>query len=241
MYSKFDRNLSEDEQNRYEEFISRRLNSEPVQYILGYTYFYGLKIICENDVLIPRPETEQLVDIIIKENSSLSSANILDLCCGSGCIACALTNNLANSKALGIDISNKACSLTLKNAKENNLENNVEAKCMDIRHFSNNEQKFDLIVSNPPYVPRKIIESLDAEVKNFEPTSALDGGEDGMLFFDDILRIATEQLKDKGILYLEFHEKNFNEICDIAKNFGFQNIELFKDFNEKFRFIKVKK
>lgn len=241
MYSQFDKHLSKDEQKNYEKFINRRLNSEPIQYILGYTYFYGLKIICEKDVLIPRPETEQLVDVIIKENSSLNNANILDLCCGTGCIACAIVKNLANLKALGIDISKKACDLTLMNAKKNNLENNIEVKCMDIRQFSNIKQKFDLIISNPPYVPRNVIDNLDREVKNFEPISALDGGEAGLLYYIDIFEIAKNYLNSKGTLYLEFYEENFHKISDMAKKFGYENIKLFKDFNEKFRFVKIRK
>ena len=199
-------------------------SGKPLAYILGNVPFLNCNIAVNENCLIPRPETEELVDILIKKWKTrvTPETHILDLCCGSGCIGIAL------QKALGCevtcaDISEICCEITKKNAKANGTKITVVQSDM----FSNISQKFDLIVSNPPYVPTKIISSLDDSVKNFEPHLALDGKEDGLYFYRIIANQGFKFLKNGGELALEIGE--FEPIEIMLKKY-FKDITMQKDY-----------
>ena len=187
--------------NEYDKMIvmaKRRANGEPIQQIFGYTDFYGMNIKVNRDVLTPRPETEYLVEAcgeIIKANGFKT---VLDIATGSGCIALVLKrDNLVDVTA--VDISPLAISV----AKSNALINNLEVEFIESDLFSNVEGKFDLIVSNPPYIASSVVSELAVEVKNFEPSLALDGGVDGLDFYKRIIAGVGEFIYDGGYLAFE--------------------------------------
>ena len=164
LYSHFEDGLSLFQQKQYEEYITRRAKDEPVQYILQYTYFRGLKIYVEPGVLIPRPETEQLVETAIKYLTK-DDCKILEIGTGSGCIACSLANEYKNAKIVATDISDRAISCAKKNVAQYNFEDKIElVQCNIADEVHDND--YDLLISNPPYVPTEVYENLDSEVKD---------------------------------------------------------------------------
>jgi len=190
--------------NEFEELLRRRKNNEPLQYILGYVYFMNVKLYVDNNVLIPRQDTETLV-IHARElvrNSKKEKLNILDMCTGSGCIAISLAYDFKKEKKLNIyatDISEKALHVAERNAKLNNVEN---ITFIQSDYFSSlPDIKFDYILSNPPYIAKEEIRTLEPQVKDFEPEIALDGGLDGLDAYKKIISQAKKYLS--GSLLLE--------------------------------------
>jgi release factor glutamine methyltransferase len=217
------------------EVIAHRLNqNEPIDYILGYTYFYDVKINVDTSTLIPRPETEELVEMILQENKSRSDLRILDIGTGSGCIGIALAKNLNSPSITAIDVSESALSICQKNAFENNVQ--IDFIKNDILNQDNwLEGNYDIIVSNPPYISRKEADKLNASVKNFEPGIALFvEDEDPLLFYKEILGFAKRRLHKNGLVYFETHQDyQLNEFS------GFQ-IKSIKDMSGNLRFLKCK-
>jgi release factor glutamine methyltransferase len=217
------------------EVIAHRLNqNEPIDYILGYTYFYDVKINVDTSTLIPRPETEELVEMILQENKSRSDLRILDIGTGSGCIAIALAKNLNSPSITAIDVSESALSLCQKNAFENNVQ--IDFIKNDILNQDNwLDGNYDIIVSNPPYISRKEADKLNVSVKNFEPGIALFvEDEDPLLFYKEILGFAKSRLHKNGLVYFETHQDyQLNEFS------GFQ-IKSIKDMSGNLRFLKCK-
>ena len=184
LYLSFDRPLNADEQNLYRNFLQRRTNREPLQYITGEVEFYGLEFQIDNSVLIPRPETEILVETIIKNTDEKEVINILDVGTGSGNIAVALAKNLPNSKIIGIDKSNDALETARKNSKLNNVNTQINFIENDILNEQYNfGKKFDIIVSNPPYVSNEDFQNLEPELNEYEPSMALTHFSDGFIFY----------------------------------------------------------
>lgn len=177
----------------------------PLQYAIGKWNFYGLDLLVDKRALIPRYETEILVDLIINDNSN--NKKILDIGTGSGAISLALSKNLKDSKIIGVDISKNAIDLANENKIKLNI-NNVEFKESDI--FSNIDEKFDIIVSNPPYINKEDFEKLDNKLY-YEPQNALYGGEDGLYFYKKIIKNAKNFLNKNGKIYLEigYNQKRF--------------------------------
>lgn len=205
----------------------------PLQYAIGKWNFYGLDLLVDKRALIPRYETEILVDLIIKDENN--KKKILDIGTGSGAISLALSKNLKDSKILGVDISKEAIDLANENKIKLNI-NNVDFKESDI--FSNINEKFDLIVSNPPYINKKDFENLDEKL-SFEPKNALYGGEDGLCFYKEIIKNAKNFLNKNGKIYLEIGYDQKNPITNLLKEYGYKNIESFKDFNDFDRIVKA--
>jgi len=212
------------------------LSGVPIEYVINHSPFYFLDLYITKDVLIPRPETEHLVDIILK--SGIKPINILEIGTGSGAISIALSKNLPKkitSKFLSIDISSKALKIAKQNAKRNNVEN-ISFKECDIKNLKSNEL-FDLIVSNPPYINTKAIRYLQSSVKQYEPVLALDGGNDGLDIVRDILNFSKTHLSKDGVIYLEINSKR--QYVSIKKEFKstFKTIKLLKDQYGRHRYI----
>ena len=208
------------------EYTTRRLRGEPCAYILGTWEFYGMPMIVTPDVLIPRMDTEVLV------NAALTAAKgkegplrILDLCCGSGCIGCALAKHIPGSRVVLGDISPEARAIARKNILLNNLGR--QAICMEADALSpapGNLGQYDLLVSNPPYITPQEILTLDPSVKDWEPRLALDGGEDGLMFYRSIVFGWKSVLKDNGILIFELGEGQSPVVKELMAQAGFINI-----------------
>lgn len=232
---------SEDEidDNQKEKILEgiKKLNDNiPIQYIVNEQEFMGLKFFVDENVLIPQPDTEILVEQIIN-NYKERKIKILDLCTGSGCIAISLKHYLPQSEIFASDISEKALNIAQNNAKQNNTEINFIKSDL----FQNLQDKFDIIVSNPPYIKTDIIKTLDEEVQN-EPIIALDGGNDGLDFYEKILKEAYNYLKDEGKLYLEIGYDQKEDLINLYKNDKrYKNIECIKDLANNDRVIIIEK
>lgn len=222
--------LDECTDNEFENFllaIERRASGVPYAYIVGHKEFMGLDFFVNNNVLIPREDTEILVQKVI----SLNKRKILDLCTGSGCIAISLGKNIVGSEIFASDISAGALEVARKNAKANNVFVNF----IHSNLFENIEEKFDVIVSNPPYVRTSVISSLQDEVK-MEPLIALDGGETGLDFYSKIIDEAPDYLNKDGVLAFEV---GFDQALNVSKMMekNFYNIEVVKDLSENDRVV----
>ena len=205
--------------------ISRRRKNEPLQYILGETDFYGLSLKVNEHVLIPRPETELLVEKIITENPT--AEEILEIGTGSGAIAIALAANIKNVKIMAVDISNEALQIARENAVKNKV--NINFCFSDV--FENVTGKYDLIVSNPPYISGNEYQYLSREIREYEPSIALLADDNGLVFYKKILCSAKDYLTKKGGIYFEIGYNLSDSIKKVAKENGFRNIETVKDLN----------
>ncbi|WP_347922176.1 peptide chain release factor N(5)-glutamine methyltransferase [Pontimicrobium sp. SW4] len=224
--------------DKYQNAIDRLKNYEPIQYILGDTEFYGLVFKVNPSVLIPRPETEELVAWIINEHKNKEGISILDIGTGSGCIAITLAKNLPNAKVFALDVSENA----LKLAKQNAISNDVEVEFIeaDILDWDFNSLQFDVIVSNPPYVRELEKETMSANVLNHEPHLALFvKDDDALLFYRKITEISNEILKPNGQLYFEINENLGESTKELLANSNFKNVDLKMDIFEKDRMIKA--
>jgi len=240
-------------------FLDRRSKREPLQYILGYVDFLGIRIRVGKGVLIPRPETELLAEEAIKavkrealgvmckpktseqiSNSSLithhSSLFILDLCTGSGCLALALAKEFPDAQVYGTDISEVAIEYSQENAEINGIKNVTFLKgslfepLREVFTVHHSLLTFDLIVSNPPYIKKDDIKTLQPEIRDWEPIVALDGGEDGLNYYRAIIPESRNHLKDKGCLILELGISQADAVREVAEHAGFRDISFRKDY-----------
>jgi len=219
----------------FSEIVERLQKKEPIQYILMETTFYGLPFYTRRGVLIPRPETEELVDWIIKENNT-SEKRYLDIGTGSACIIVSLAKNL-NGSFYAIDVSPNALREAKQNVKRNNVDVNLNQ--FDILN-SDLEGNWDVIVSNPPYVLESEKKYMQQNVLAWEPEIALFvKDENPLLFYERIAEQSTKVLKKNGILYFEINERFGNETVNMLSEKGFVNIELKKDINDKDRMVKA--
>ena len=196
-----EKQLTQKQEEYYFKNIERLGNGEPLQHITHQQEFMKMNFYVNKDVLIPRPDTEVLVEEVIKIAKKINAKKILDLCTGSGAIAISLAKYINNSQITAVDISEKALKVAERNAKKNQVENQIAFLSSNLFQEIPKE-KYDIIVSNPPYIKREVIKSLDEEVKK-EPLMALDGGWDGLDFYRKIIHQSYEFLKYKGYLCLE--------------------------------------
>jgi release factor glutamine methyltransferase len=236
--------LNQDELKKLTEYLERRKKREPLQYILGYTYFLDLKIKTERGVLIPRPETELLVLEVIREISSFPSGTrpdlILDLCTGTGAIALSIGSFLKDSLVYGVDISEKAISIAKENAELNGIKNVIFLQGDLFEPFKGKDMQFDIITANPPYIKTDDINDLEPEVRDWEPLEALNGGKDGLQFYRRIITDAPKYLKNGGLLFLELGAGLYKEVISLAKLNRFTEISIVKDLNGIERILKGK-
>lgn len=234
--------LVTEEQSKLKEILDQLITGQPLQYVLGHTEFYGLPFKVNPSVLIPRPETEELVEWVLKSIPPQSAINILDIGTGSGCIAISLKKNLPNATVWAVDISADA----LKTAKENAKLNDVEVDFIesDILNLTHNLQlathNYNLIISNPPYVTPTDKELMHTNVTDFEPHTALFVPQDDpLLFYKAIADLAAENLVKGGLLFLEINESYGNETAEMLTVKLFKDIELRKDMSGRDRMIKA--
>jgi release factor glutamine methyltransferase len=223
------RTLDENISKRIDTFAIRRIQGEPLQYIIGHILFYGLTIHVGKGVLIPRPETELLVEETIRiMKQRKPPQTVLDLCTGTGCIALALAKEYPQAKIYGVDRSTSALSYAIRNARGNEIDN---ATFMEGDLFSifGNDVKFDCIISNPPYVRRADIPRLQREI-GYEPVEALDGGDDGLDYYRIIIKDAPRHLNSSGVMVLEIGFDQADDIQRIAEYNGYKNITFLKDY-----------
>lgn len=226
-----DLELSIDISTKLSDIIKKINQGYPLQYAIGIWNFYGLDFITDQRALIPRYETEILVDKII--NSDIKKNNILDIGTGTGAIAISLSHYLRNSKVTGIDISEKAIELALENKRKLNAKN-VEFFVSDL--FTNVNEKYDIIVSNPPYINQNDYNNLDS-ILYYEPQNALLGGEDGLFFYRKIISQAKKYLINEGYLFLEIGYDQRRNIEKLMLEHSYKNIKSFKDYNNFDRIV----
>lgn len=214
-------------------------NNRPIQYILGETEFYGIPIKVNESVLIPRPETEELVDMIIRENSHEHPV-ILDIGTGSGCIAVALGKNLENSEVTAIDIDPDSLTLARENAAINQVDIEYIHKSLFDFSFPKEKRKIDILVSNPPYVSYAEKKMMLPNVLENEPDIALFVPDsDPLLFYREIIRLAKDDLASNGIIWLEINEALGQETSELFIEDGYKTVDVLKDIHGKDRFIKA--
>ncbi len=231
-----DRELTEKELSEFKEFIGRRVKREPVAYILGQWEFMGLSFDVSGDVLIPEQDSEFLVEEALRHLED--GMKFLDLCTGSGCIALSILNFTNDTNAVCTDISSKALLMARKNADKLGLSERVTFDETDL--FPLNEEKVDLIVSNPPYIASSVIETLAPEVKDYEPRLALDGDADGLSFYRRIVDKAPSYLYSSGYLIMEIGYDQADEVRNLLlENGRYHEIEVVKDFSGNDRVIKA--
>lgn len=232
LYTNFDKPLAEAELAGYRGLIKRRLGGEPVAYLIGEHEFWGLPLFVDPHVLVPRPDTETVVEVIVKACSARADGKaapwrVLDLCTGSGAIALALAKELPAARVIATDVSAEAVAIARRNVLRNKLDERVEVRHGDLFAPVAGET-FDIIASNPPYIATSVIATLSAEVKR-EPVLALDGGADGMVFYDRICRDAAAHLAPGGSLVVEHGYDQADAVRVRFERAGFVDVALVHD------------
>ena len=227
-------NISQDIREKYNTAINRRINNEPIAYITGKKEFWSQDFFTNKSTLIPRPETELLIYKIIDifKNKRI---NILDIGTGTGCILLSLLKELYNSRGIGIDISSEAIKISKANSKSLNLENRAKFKNFEIKNYTLG--RYDLIVSNPPYIPSKDIKKLSKDIINFEPKEALDGGSDGLDLIKKVIYKSGILLKRNGMLALEIGFGQYRRVSEILRKYKFKEYSKINDYNGNVRCI----
>ncbi len=241
VFSNSNYQLTENQLSDIQNIVSRLQKYEPLQYILGETNFYGFDFYVDSSVLIPRPETEELVDWILQSLSPTLPYRILDIGTGSGCIAICLAKYLPKADVVAWDISEKALQTAEKNAKRNEVKITFEK--IDVLKFDSNNitEKFDVIVSNPPYVTEQEKEKMEKNVLDYEPSTALFVSDDTpILFYEKIGNLALNLLSNNGFLFFETSSIFGKGTADLLLKIGFRDVELKKDISGKDRMIKAK-
>lgn len=221
--------LSQEEDNLFLKLINERLNNRPIAYIVGNREFMGLDFYVQEGVLIPRPDTEILVEEVIEIGKNKDEIEILDIGTGSGAITVSLAKYLDNANLTSVDISEIALEVGKKNAISNNVDNKIEFIKSNLFTEIDKNKKFDIIVSNPPYIRKKDVETLESQVKDFEPYTALEGGEDGLDFYRKITEQAKLYLKENGVLAYEVGHDQSEDVSKLMEINGYTNIYTKKD------------
>lgn len=234
--------VSENLSKKYFEAVKRRIKHIPLQHITGHQQFMDFDFLVNEDVLIPRPETELLVEQVVsyikkKERASFHAKDhpvkVLDMCTGSGCIAISVDKMCHNAAVTAVDISDRA----LKVAKENNIRNQSNVIFVKSNLFDNVSEKYDIIVSNPPYIPTRDIDILMEEVKDYEPHLALDGSSDGLKFYREICNQSKNYLNQQGKIFFEIGYDQGKAVSDLLRENHFNHIQVLKDLSGNDRMV----
>ena len=230
-----DKKIENKEKKNFLNFIKRRTKNEPIAYITGYKEFWKSSFKVDKNVLIPRPDTETIIEQVLKELDNYSSKKILDIGTGSGCILISILIERKKCFGVGIDISKKAVKLAKYNAKIQHIDNRIKFFNSDIDNFYTG--KYDLIISNPPYIKHHKINDLEKDIKNHEPMVALDGGVDGFDKIRLIIKKSSTLIKKRGKLFLELGSNQTKETLKILNLNGFYKTKVIKDLASKNRCI----
>jgi len=226
--------ISKKIREKYFYAIKRRIKKEPVAFITGKKEFWSENFKVNHNTLVPRPETELLVHNVVRSLKN-KNINILDIGTGSGCILLSLLKELRSSRGLGIDISASAIKIAKENANNLNLVNRSKFKVWDIKNFYFG--RYDLIVSNPPYIPFRNIRNLSKDIRNFEPMSALNGGNDGLDLIKKVIYKSSVHLKINGLLAIEIGNGQYIKVSRTLHNFGFREVSKVCDNKSNVRCI----
>ena len=222
-YVHMDEQMEIEQQAEYENVISKRAEHVPLQYITGEQEFMGMPFRVNESVLIPRQDTETLVEEALKYIHP--GMKVMDMCTGSGCILISILKNVVDVEGFGYDISKQALNVAKGNAKLNNV--NATFECSDL--FEEVTETFDVIVSNPPYIPTAVIGTLMPEVAVYEPIQALDGKEDGLYFYEKIIASAFEHLNENGKLMFEIGHDQGESVSNLMREAGYKDVRVVKD------------
>lgn len=232
---------SKAEEEAVNRLVRRRAGHEPLDKIIGRKEFYKYTFKVNNQVLSPRPDTEVLVEEALSLIPATAAWDVLDLGTGSGCILLTLLKERENCQGYGVDISAEALKIAAENAQELDVTTRVSWENVSWENLRNSAKTYDIIVSNPPYIPRKDIESLEAEVKNYDPLTALDGGEDGFDCYRQIASLAFDLLKKNGCILLEAGYNQAEEIMKIFASSGLTPVKIVPDLANINRCVILKK
>ncbi len=232
LYLKFDQPLKENEVDKYREWISRRGKFEPLQYVTGKVEFYGMQFKVTRDVLIPRSETEILVEEVIKFCKGKTGLKILDIGTGSGNIPIALAKNLVGAEIVTVDVSAEAIEVAKENAVMNGVESEIKFILSDVNHYTTETDLFDIVISNPPYISAEEYPTLQKEITDYEPSIALTDAKDGLDFYRVISERSKSFLKRGGNIFLEIGQGQKEDIEKILSANEFTEIHFIKDYQQ---------
>lgn len=262
LYTNFDKPLSMPERDILRDYVARRAAGEPLQLISGKAPFRYLSVKVAPGVLIPRPETEVLVSAAMAElnlprsasrvveteegeqvaAADLPAISVIDVCTGSGCIACSIASEYPVAQVVALDISDDAVALAQQNVNDLGLAGRVEVLKSDLfEALPSGDATYDLIISNPPYVPSAVVDTLDREVTEFEPRLALDGGTDGLDLFRRMLPQAYDLLKANGVFAVELFEGHLEDAAELARSTGFAAVRIENDLTNRPRVLVCRK
>ena len=237
LITKQDVTLNNEQEDLYSKLVERRKHKEPVAYILNKKEFWNENYFVDKRVLIPRPETEILIELLLKKTKDKTKAyKVLDLGCGSGCLLISFLKEMHKSQGIGVDISSNALEVAKKNIELHNLNNRAKLVRIDLLNL-HTKDKFDVIFSNPPYLSSSDYAKLSDDVKNFEPKQALVGGFNGVLYYKKIITIAQLALKKNGYLALELGDKQYRTISKLLQDHSFRILDKYQLINNEIRCI----
>ena len=229
------KNINQILENKFNSDIKKRNLKKPIAYILGYKEFWGQNFVTDSNVLIPRPDTELIIEKVLKNFKKNENKNVLDIGTGSGCIILSILLERIKFKGIGIDASKQAINIAKINAKMQQLGNRIKFINTDIDNFFS--YKYDLIVSNPPYIKKSKLSSLIEDVKNFEPKLALDGGLDGFSAVLKVIAKSSKLLRKNGMLFLEIDNTQVFKTKKMLKKYKFYTKDVCKDLSGKNRCV----
>jgi release factor glutamine methyltransferase len=248
LYTGYDRVVGEVQLAKFRDLVKRAGEQEPIAYLTGIAHFFNLEFLVNRDVLIPRPDTETLVENVlqtVRHQPGLEAPRVLDVCTGSGCVAAAIAKNLKSAMVWGIDISEKAAGVARKNVDQLGLSDRVSIEVGDLLETIKtmvDARPFDLIVGNPPYISTDQLATLDKSVRDFEPMLALDGGVDGLVIHRRILAKAPDHLTSGGRVFLEIAFDQGSAAREMGHGFAaFEEIRILKDFGGRDRVLALKR
>ena len=237
LITKQDVTLNKEQEDLFSKLVERRKQKEPVAYILNKKEFWNENYFVDKRVLIPRPETEILIELLLKKIKDKNKAyKVLDLGCGSGCLLISFLKEMRKSQGMGVDISSNALEVAKKNIELHNLNNRAKLMRLDLLTL-HTKDKFDVIFSNPPYLSSSDYAKLSEDVKNFEPKQALVGGFNGVLYYKKIIALAQSALKKNGYLALELGDRQYRTISKLLQDHSFRILDKYQLINNEIRCI----
>ena len=237
LITKQDATLNKEQEDLFSKLVERRKQKEPVAYILNKKEFWNENYFVDKRVLIPRPETEILIELLLKKIKDKNKAyKVLDLGCGSGCLLISFLKEMQKSQGIGVDISSNALEVAKKNIELHNLNNRAKLMRLDLLTL-HTKDKLDIIFSNPPYLSSSDYAKLSEDVKNFEPKQALVGGFNGVLYYKKIIALAQSALKKNGYLALELGDRQYRTISKLLQDHSFRILDKYQLINNEIRCI----